>query len=251
MNNKIRFIKKVKANFIRFRLHKIFSLGNTIRLYLGQLNKLSRWAEKHKSELKYNDFYNSKVKHGDRIELYANIAKDYQLDTTPISYLEFGVAHGVALRWWVENNKAKDSQFFGYDTYDGLPEDYGVYKAGTFSRDGKFPDIDDDRIVFVKGLFQDTLLPTLKDIDFSKQLVIHLDGDLYSSALYPLSILYPHLKKGDLIFFDEFGVPLHEFRAFEDFCQTFYIDLKPIGAINNYLQVVFEITDIRNQSEMK
>lgn len=251
MDRKIKFIKKVKANFIRFRLHKIFGIGNTLRMYLGQLVNLSKWVEDNKGTLKYNDFYNKKVKHGDRMQLYTHIVEDYQLATADMSYLEFGVAHGFALRWWVEANTSKNSDYWAYDTYNGLPEDYGSYKVGTFSRNGEFPDIDDERINFVKGLFQDTLIPTLRDIDFSKKVVIHLDGDLYSSALYPLSILYPHLKVGDLIIFDEFGVPLHEFRAFDDFCKTFYIKLKPIGAINNYLQMVFEIEEIKNHSSFK
>ena len=166
-------------------------------------------------------------------------------DATRGNYLEFGVGRGNSLRWWSENNINPKSVFWGFDTYEGLPEKYGTYNVGTFSLQGNFPDISDIRIQFIKGLFQDTLLNTIPKIDFEKKIIIHIDGDLYSSALFSLSILYPYLKKGDLIIFDEFVVPLHEFRAFDDFLKSFYLKLEPIGAINNYLQIIFEITEIK------
>jgi len=48
------------------------------------------------------------------------------------------------------------------------------------------------------------------------------------------------LKKGNLIFFDEFNVTLHKFRAFDDFTRYLYIRLEPIGAVNNFYQTAFE-----------
>jgi signal peptidase I len=53
--------------------------------------------------------------------------------------------------------------------------------------------------------------------------------------------LYPYLQKGDLIFFDEFSVPTHEFKAFDEFTQTCYIKLKPIAAVNNFYQTAFVV----------
>jgi hypothetical protein len=65
---------------------------------------------------------------------------------------------------------------------------------------------------------------------------------LYSSTAFVLSQLYPYLKKGDLIFFDEFNVPLHEFRAYDEFTRNFYVQLKPLGAVNNFYQTAFEVS---------
>ena len=53
--------------------------------------------------------------------------------------------------------------------------------------------------------------------------------------------IYPYLQPGDIILFDEFNVPLHEFKAFDEFTKAFYIELKPLGAVNNYLQVAFVV----------
>ena len=68
-----------------------------------------------------------------------------------------------------------------------------------------------------------------------------MDADLYSSTLYVLSSLAPYLKSGDIIFFDEFAVPTHEFRAYLDFTESYYIDLELIGAANNYYFAAFRV----------
>lgn len=246
--NQIKIIKKFKAYFIRLRMHKLLSFAADYLIYIGYLIKISKWAEANKHKIKHNDFYNGKVHQTNRVDLYKNVLEDYKLDSQDISYLEFGVGRGNSLRWWSENSSNPNTTFWAFDTFEGLPEKYGSYEIGTFNMDGNFPNIQDNRINFIKGLFQDTLLSTLPKIDFTKQVIIHVDGDLYTSAIFSLSMLYPYLKKGDIIIFDEFVVPLHEFRAFEDFTKSFYIKLEPIGAINNYLQVIFEITDIKNNS---
>jgi len=53
--------------------------------------------------------------------------------------------------------------------------------------------------------------------------------------------LQDNLKTGDIIFFDEFCVPTHEFLAVKNFTESYYINLKPIGASNNYLFTAFEV----------
>lgn len=238
MSVAIKVIKGFKALFILFRLHIVFQLFSGFIIYLGYLSKLSKWVSKNKNRFVFNDFLNLKVKHPERVKLYKFIV-DQEIKEGDFEYLEFGVGRGNSLRWWVENNSNPKIKFWGYDTYTGLPEDWGVYKKGTFSLEGRFPNIQDSRIEFVKGLFQETLIKTLDEIDFSKRLVINLDADLYTSTIYCLTTLYPHLKDNDIIIFDEFSVPLGEFKAFDDFKSSYNCRLEPIGAINNYLQVAF------------
>jgi len=71
--------------------------------------------------------------------------------------------------------------------------------------------------------------------------VIMMDADLYSSTLYVLTSIAPCLKPGDIIFFDQFNVPLHEFRAFNDFTESYYLKFRLIGAANNYYFCAFEM----------
>ena len=239
--NKIKLIKKIKANLIRCKIHKIFGFAENLLIFGGYMLKLSRWADKNRKILRYNDFYNLHVRHKDREDLYQFLLDEKKLRDKEINYLEFGVAEGNSLRWWSEHNSHSGSGFWGYDTYEGLPEKYGTYKAGKFSQGGEFPDIPDERIHFIKGLFQDTLLDTLTNIDFQKKTIVHFDADLYSSTLFSFTMLIPHMKKGDLVIFDEFSVPYHEFKAFDDITKSFYLNLEPLGAVNNYLQVIFEV----------
>ena len=57
-----------------------------------------------------------------------------------------------------------------------------------------------------------------------------------------MSQLYRFLKPGDIILFDEFAVPRHEFLAFKIFTESFYVDYEVIGAANNYLFVAIKIS---------
>jgi hypothetical protein len=238
---RIKLIQKSKAFFIRFKLHKIIGYFADILIFIGYLSKLSEWANKHKKDLKFNDFYNPHIKHTNREKLYHFLVETEGLFDNEINYLEFGVGRGNSMRWWSANNRNKNSILWGFDTFEGLPEKWGDYEVGTFSLDGKFPQINDSRIKYIKGLFQDTLYKTINKINFDKKIVLHLDADLYGSTLFPLSVLCRYLKKDDIIIFDEFGVPLHEFKAFKDFNKVFNINLKPLGAINNYLKIAFKV----------
>jgi len=49
------------------------------------------------------------------------------------------------------------------------------------------------------------------------------------------------LKPGDILFFDEFNVPLHEFKAFKEFTEKFYVKLLPISQVNTFYQVAFMV----------
>ena len=69
-----------------------------------------------------------------------------------------------------------------------------------------------------------------------------MDADLYSSTLFVLSNLIPYLRKDDILIFDEFGVPTHEFRAFTDVVSSYSLKFEVLGAINNYLQVAIKLT---------
>lgn len=236
---KNRFFKLFKAYFIKFKLHRLFGPLSDIFIYLGHLCKMSRYVNQHRKEFIFNDFFNSNPDFETRTELYEYMIKNSIVSDQPMNFLEFGVYKGKSLKWWMENLRNEETRFWGFDTFTGLPEKYGNYNVGTFSLDGNIPDLGDTRCTMVKGLFQDTALETFKSVDFSRRTIYHIDVDIYSAALFVLASVFPHLKKGDIIMFDEFGVPLHEFRAFMDFTSSFYVKLQPIAAKNNYLAAVF------------
>lgn len=234
---KFTIIRLAKSIFIKLRLHYIFGPLEGFFLQLSQLSKMSRWANKHKN-IPGNDFF-SKWDYQKRFTLYESIFNTENLNQE-INYLEFGVAQGTSFQWWMTKNTNPSSRFHGFDTFTGLPEDFGPYKKGYFNS-GSIPHIIDDRGKFYQGLFQQTLPGFLKEFDNSKRKVIMMDADLYTATLYTLTSLAPYLKKGDIILFDEFSVPTHEFMAYQDFINSYYLDLEPIGVINNYYFIAFKI----------
>jgi len=176
-----------------------------------------------------------------RYRLYQHVVETAKLLKEPIDYLEFGVFRGESVKWWVRNCTHADSRFYGFDTFEGLPEDWGMYKKGEMT--AHIPVIDDSRVQFVQGLFQSSLPGFLETTNLrnGKRKVIHLDADLFSSTLYALTSLAPYLKKGDILLFDEFNVPNHEFFAFKVFSESYYVKTKLLGAVNNYFQVALMI----------
>ena len=232
------FIKRyTKIAFTWLRLHKFFNLFSSLNLNLFYLSKFSAWAAKNR-KIPYNDFP-SKWKYEKRYKLYQWVLEKEGLLNTPFDYLEFGVAGGHSFCWFMGNNMHPESRFSGFDTFTGLPEDWGPYKKGAFANDNKPPEINDSRGSFYQGLFQQTLPLFLADRVQVKRRVIMMDADLYSATLYVLTTLAPTMKKGDIIFFDEFAVPKHEFKAFHDFVQAYYINLRLIAAANNYYFTAF------------
>lgn len=239
MSLKLFMIRKTKGLFLKLNLHQLFSPLNGIMLNLVYLNRFSKWR-KNLKKLEFDDFYDVNFGESKRYDMYKFVQSSANL-TNDIDYLEFGVAYGLSFKWWVENNTNPESRFWGFDTFEGLPENFNFMKKSEMSTGGQIPQIDDTRHTFLKGLFQDTLPGFLKSYNSVKRKVINLDADLYSSTLYVLASLAPYLNKGDIIFFDEFGVPLHEFRAVEDFFNSFYIKYEVLAACNNYFQIAVKI----------
>jgi hypothetical protein len=139
----------------------------------------------------------------------------------PVDYLEFGVATGESFRAWLGLSRHAGSRFFGFDSFEGLPEDWQADSPkGAYSTLGQVPQVDDPRATFVKGLFQQTVDGFSLGFKPQNRLVLHMDADLYSSTLYVLMALNRHISPGTLILFDEFTARgfTDEYAALEDYC---------------------------------
>ena len=134
--------------------------------------------------------------------------------------LEFGVWTGQSMRQLVGLNANPSSRFFGFDSFEGLPEDWRGMAAERFDVGGVMPKIDDQRVKLVKGWFRDSLPPMmdeLAELARDRALVVHFDADLYSSTLYLLFTLGSRFKRYHFIF-DEFSG--HETRALFNYIQA-------------------------------
>jgi len=118
--------------------------------YVNQLLSVGKWLKTYKSSTII----------GNRFDFYRHISTQILVDA-PITYLEFGVYKGDYIRNWSKINISPQSEFFGFDSFEGLPTDWDVFirklPKGHFGLDGVIPNFDDSRVQFLKGLFQDTL----------------------------------------------------------------------------------------------
>jgi O-methyltransferase len=237
---KMKIVKFLKDFLLWSGILRLFSIFNNLFFFLRNFNILRSWISKaNRKELLINDFYAWKRDYPKRYKLFDTVSDKFGLDKKEVLYMEFGVASGSSFFWWMKKNTNPDSAFRGFDTFEGLPEDWGGFKKGAMAFDQK--EVTDNRAEFIRGIFQESLHPFIESNKelLKKPKIIHLDADLFSSTIFVLSQLFPFLKKGDIIFFDEFNVANHEFLAFKIFTESFYVKLEPIGAVNNFYQTAF------------
>jgi hypothetical protein len=173
----------------------------------------------------------------DRYDLFREALRHINGDA-PL-YLEFGVYKGDTLRWWCENVAAPGARFVGFDSFEGLPEDWHENaKAGMFAVD-TIPEAPDPRASFEVGWF-DQSVPAF-DLPPHDQLIVNIDSDLYSSAVVVLTKLEPFLVPGTLIYFDELGDINHELRAWREFLERTKVRVEALGIANGGINWLFRV----------
>src|SRR5579872_502267 len=107
-----------------------------------------------------------------RFALYQHVA-EHVIGSSPIDYLEFGVWEGASLREWLLRSGSAQSRFFGFDSFRGLPTDWGrLAKEGAFDTKGRLPMLDDARVQIVQGWFQETLCGFLAQFRPQNRIVV-------------------------------------------------------------------------------
>jgi len=160
----------------------------------------------------------SEVADAGRRELWKRTLE--RIGSSDILLLEFGVFRGESMRELVQLNRSANSRFYGFDSFEGLPEVWRGTSKEQFSTGGQVPDIDDPRLRFVRGWFRDSLPPLMDELAAlaaGRALIVHFDADLYSSTLYLLFELARRFDSYHFIF-DEYGG--HEVRALYNFMQA-------------------------------
>ena len=157
--------------------------------------------------------------------------------------LEFGVFEGRSLAVIAEARKQRE--VYGFDSFEGLPEDYRPHvRQGAFALD-QLPDVDGAELVV--GWFDDTLPSFLAShpgtVDF-----LHVDGDLYSSAVTVLTLVGPRLLAGSVVVFDEFfnwpgWEDDGEFRAWQEYLARTGTRVEYEAYTSNNEQVVVRILE--------
>ena len=103
------------------------------------------------------------------------------------------------------------------------------------------PCIGDPRVKFVKGWFEHTIPAFARDFSLKNRLALHLDADLYGSAMLPLVHFAPLMSKGTLLIFDEFYDRQNEFKAPTDWQRIYGKNFRIIAEMENYSKVCVEL----------
>ena len=156
----------------------------------------------------------------------------------PVLYVEFGVFEGASMRSWSRLLRNPRSHLHGFDSFEGLPEGWSLNEGrGHFSTSGEPPAIDDSRVRFFKGWFQDTL--PVYEPPPHERLVVNVDADLYSSTALVLATLEPLIEPGSFLYFDEFNDRVHELRAFDEFLARTRMRFRAVAASPELAHVAF------------
>jgi len=162
-----------------------------------------------------------------------------QLQDRKVLYLEFGVWEGESIRYWAGLLKNSDSMLHGFDSFEGLPDDFNLtHPRLAFSTHGQVPAIEDNRVKFFKGWFEETLPGySVPDHDI---MVVNLDADLYSSTKTVLRFLKDYVKPGTYLYFDELNDRHHELKAFDEFLKETGMKFRVVGANQILAHVCFQ-----------
>jgi hypothetical protein len=181
----------------------------------------------------FPNFHRFATKH----EVWDVIARE--LGDQRVLYMEFGVADGASIRHWSRLLRNPESLLHGFDSFEGLPTDWILRRpAGYFSTEGHLPEIQDERVTFIKGWFNDTL-PSYVWPEGFERLVVNMDADLYTSTARALAAVEGHLVPGSFVYFDEFNQRAHEMQAFAELLDRSGMKFVVSGATRDLAHVAF------------
>ena len=152
-------------------------------------------------------------------------------------FYEFGVWRGVSFQRLIKTFK----KGYGFDTFEGIPEDWHNEKAGTYSSDGNIPEIEGGK--FIVGKFENSL-PEFFSKTRQMASLINFDADLYSSTICALNHSQSVIDHHTILIFDEFIMNTNwehdEYKALNEFCLN-----------NNYTYEVLAISFFTKQTAVR
>jgi hypothetical protein len=172
-----------------------------------------------------------------REQLFRHLAAE--IADRVVLYLEFGVARGVSIRQWSELLRNPRSALHGFDSFFGLPHDWSLegHERGYFSTGGRPPEVDDPRVRFFIGWFEDTL-PEYRWPEY-EVLVVVMDADLYTSTSTALGHIKDRLVPGSYLYFDQFHHRCDELRAFAELLDENPFTFELVAASRDLSMVAF------------
>lgn len=182
--------------------------------------------------------FDTRVRTRNRLEIFDRIAAE--IGDRRALYLEFGVHEGNSIRYWSKMLRNPQCHLHGFDSFLGLPHDWSLegHPRSYFSTGGQVPQIDDPRVEFFAGWFDETL-PRYIWPDH-EVLVVMFDADLYSSATTVLHHVKEKLVPGSYLYFDQLHHRCDELRAFAEFMEENKMTFRLVATSKELKCVAFQ-----------
>lgn len=186
------------------------------------------------------------------------MVRDHLDDGRLGDYVEFGVSFGASLACMfrvAERHGLHGMRFFGFDSFEGLPDsaaddDAGYWSPRMFASDVEMTrrfltraGVDWNRVTLVKGWFNETLAVDPAAYGLHKASVVMIDCDTYLSTREALAFCRPIIQDEAVVMFDDWYSGrldernLGERRAFEEFLQAGGFTAEPVGRFAPNAQV--------------
>jgi hypothetical protein len=169
------------------------------------------------------------------VDVAADVAMQWRKHRGRGDYLEFGTFRGRSFTSFfraAEKYGLDDVRFFGFDSFEGLPETItcgparpggspDAFAAGNYacSRD-EFEatlttnGVDMSRVTLVPGFYNESLTQALKtELAVESAGIVNVDCDIYESTVDVLSFVTDYLRTGSLLLFDDWLAYAHPFRG--------------------------------------
>jgi len=172
--------------------------------------------------------------------------------------MEFGVFQGYSINYssGVLKNKNDARTVYGFDSFEGLSEEWGgtAYAKGHFDIKGVLPKVNDN-VKLIKGWIDKTFPEFViqQDIEKKKIAFMNIDVDTYTPTKLILELSQKYFVPGTIIVFDElFGYPgwkEHEFKALTEVLDPSwnyeyiaFSEMKSRGIISDHIKTAIKIT---------
>jgi hypothetical protein len=221
---------QIKTLFGPFILLLITKFDFLLQIF-AQIGEICRFYIWQRDQFKTVPIYLSKKK------FYSAITQELIDDPKPTDFYEFGVAHGYATNYFINNHKFETQilhEYNAYDTFEGLNKPFREFPEGSFTNKGLVPAIFNKKLNWYIGLVEKNFTG-FTHVNCRK--VIFFDLDLHEPTLFVMEKILKSLLPGDFIYFDE-GFDLNEFSIIEDYVMKKF-KVRLVGT--NFQAVCFQI----------
>jgi hypothetical protein len=172
-------------------------------------------------------------------------------------YLEFGTFRGQSFTAFfraAEKYGLQDMRFFGFDSFEGLPEtptcgppkpggSPAAFAAGNYAcSQDEFEDmltkndVDMSRVRLIPGFYSESLTESLKaELSIDVAGIVNVDCDIYESTVDVLSFITGYLRTGSLLLFDDWLAYAHPFRGEARACHE-WLEANPQIHLTEYFK---------------